>query len=80
MLLAGYGRLVTYISAVKILKSATETTAKALDAVIGLLALYEDVQEELYREIREVASNDGVYIGQSYVVLCGLGDLNSVGF
>ncbi|KAJ7221875.1 cytochrome P450 [Mycena rebaudengoi] len=36
-----------------------ETTAKALDAAMGFLALYEDIQEEVYQEIREVASKDG---------------------
>ncbi|KAJ6473258.1 cytochrome P450 [Mycena sanguinolenta] len=36
-----------------------DTTAKALDAAIGFLALYEDIQEEVYQEILEVISRDG---------------------
>jgi hypothetical protein len=53
-----------------------ETTAKALDAAMGFLALYEDIQEEVYQEIREVASKDGklvkkkmfdtIYISQGF--------------
>ncbi|KAJ7150251.1 cytochrome P450 [Mycena filopes] len=34
-----------------------ETTAKALDATMGFLALYEDIQEEVYEEIRGVAKD-----------------------
>ncbi|KAJ7800968.1 hypothetical protein B0H14DRAFT_2615732 [Mycena olivaceomarginata] len=34
-------------------------TARALDAAIGFLALYEDIQEEVYNELRVVMSNDG---------------------
>ncbi|KAJ6507149.1 cytochrome P450 [Mycena vitilis] len=40
-----------------ILFAGHETTARALDATMGFLALYEDIQEEVYREIREVAKN-----------------------
>ncbi|KAJ7773986.1 cytochrome P450 [Mycena metata] len=36
-----------------------ETTAKTLDAVIGFLAWYEDVQEEVYQEIKKVMSEEG---------------------
>ncbi|KAJ7145784.1 cytochrome P450 [Mycena epipterygia] len=36
-----------------------DTTAKALDAAIGFLALYEDIQEEVYQEVCEVMSADG---------------------
>ncbi|KAJ7152013.1 cytochrome P450 [Mycena filopes] len=36
-----------------------ETTAKALDAAIGFLALYEDIQEEVYQEIKAVMPEDG---------------------
>ncbi|KAJ7121497.1 cytochrome P450 [Mycena epipterygia] len=36
-----------------------ETTAKALDAAIGFLALYEDIHEEVYQEILAVTSADG---------------------
>ncbi|KAJ7152014.1 cytochrome P450 [Mycena filopes] len=36
-----------------------ETTARALDAAIGFLALYEDIQEEVYEEIRQVMAADG---------------------
>ncbi|KAJ7138466.1 cytochrome P450 [Mycena crocata] len=36
-----------------------ETTAKTLDAAIGFLALYEDIQEEVYQEIRAVKLTDG---------------------
>jgi len=32
-----------------------ETTARTLDATIGFLALYEDIQEEVYRQVKEVA-------------------------
>jgi major membrane immunogen (membrane-anchored lipoprotein) len=38
--------------------SATETTAKTLDATIGFLALYEDIQEELHKEIMSVTAAD----------------------
>jgi hypothetical protein len=37
----------------------TETTAKTLDAAIGFLALYEDIQEDIYKEILALISNDG---------------------
>ncbi|KAJ7898135.1 cytochrome P450 [Mycena leptocephala] len=36
-----------------------ETTAKTLDAAIGFLALYEDIQEDIYKEILALISNDG---------------------
>ncbi|KAJ7288730.1 cytochrome P450 [Mycena rebaudengoi] len=36
-----------------------ETTARALDATMGFLALYEDIQEEVYQEIKSVAAADG---------------------
>ncbi|KAJ7249522.1 cytochrome P450 [Mycena haematopus] len=36
-----------------------ETTAKALDATIGFLALYEDIQEEVYQEILAEISRHG---------------------
>ncbi|KAJ7210978.1 cytochrome P450 [Mycena rebaudengoi] len=36
-----------------------ETTAKTLDATIGFLALYEEIQEEVYQAIQKVVSNDG---------------------
>ncbi|KAJ7131733.1 cytochrome P450 [Mycena crocata] len=36
-----------------------DTTARALDAAIGFLALYEDIQEEVYEEIKQVMAADG---------------------
>ncbi|KAJ7472656.1 cytochrome P450, partial [Mycena latifolia] len=45
-----------------------ETTAKALDAAIGFLALYEDIQEEVYQEIR-AATADGQLQFQDYARL-----------
>ncbi|KAF8135871.1 cytochrome P450, partial [Mycena galopus ATCC 62051] len=39
--------------------SGHETTARTLDATIGFLALYEEIQEEVYNEIRDVVSHDG---------------------
>ncbi|KAJ6514759.1 cytochrome P450 [Mycena vulgaris] len=39
-----------------VLFAGHETTAKALDAAIGFLALYEEIQEEVYQEVRTVAS------------------------
>ncbi|KAJ7131741.1 cytochrome P450 [Mycena crocata] len=36
-----------------------DTTAKALDAAIGFLALHEDIQEEVYQEIKQVMTADG---------------------
>lgn len=35
-----------------------ETTANTLAATIGMLALYEDVQEEVWEEIQSVAAED----------------------
>ncbi|KAJ7917203.1 cytochrome P450 [Mycena leptocephala] len=43
-----------------------ETTAKTLDAAIGFLALYEDIQEEVYQEIRAVMSLDGKLLFKHY--------------
>ncbi|KAJ7680799.1 cytochrome P450 [Mycena polygramma] len=40
-----------------ILFAGHETTARALDATMGFLALYEDIQGEVYQEIREVAKD-----------------------
>ncbi|KAJ7041360.1 cytochrome P450 [Mycena alexandri] len=42
-----------------LLMAGHESTARTLDAVIGFLALYEDIQEEVYNEIRSVVSEDG---------------------
>ncbi|KAJ7031686.1 cytochrome P450 [Mycena alexandri] len=43
-----------------------ETTARALDAAIGFLALYEDIQEEVFQEIRSVMSLDGKLAFEHY--------------
>ncbi|KAJ6609116.1 hypothetical protein B0H10DRAFT_1954858 [Mycena sp. CBHHK59/15] len=40
------------------LNLATETTARALNTAIGFLALYEDIHEEVYNEIRDVLSDN----------------------
>ncbi|KAK7045018.1 cytochrome P450 [Favolaschia claudopus] len=37
-----------------LMNAGHETTAKTLQAAIGFLALYEDIQEEAYQEIQEV--------------------------
>jgi hypothetical protein len=37
----------------------TDTTARTLDAAVGLLALYEDIQEEVHDEIQAVISTSG---------------------
>ncbi|KAJ7085560.1 cytochrome P450 [Mycena epipterygia] len=42
-----------------LLMAGHESTARTLDAVIGFLALYEDIQEEVYNEIRSGISEDG---------------------
>ncbi|KAJ7915447.1 cytochrome P450 [Mycena leptocephala] len=42
-----------------LLLAGHETTAKTLDATIGFLALYEDIQEELHKEIMFVTGADG---------------------
>ncbi|KAJ7833143.1 cytochrome P450 [Mycena olivaceomarginata] len=36
-----------------------ETTTRTLDAAIGFLALYEDIQEEVYHEIRDIVLDHG---------------------
>ncbi|KAF7359878.1 Cytochrome P450 [Mycena venus] len=41
-----------------ILLAGHETTAKTLDATIGFLALHEDIQEELHKEIMSVVAGD----------------------
>ncbi|KAJ7147264.1 cytochrome P450 [Mycena filopes] len=43
-----------------------DTTAKTLDATIGFLALYEDIQEEIYQEVRDVMSSDGKLTYNNY--------------
>ncbi|KAJ7772411.1 cytochrome P450 [Mycena metata] len=42
-----------------LLMAGHESAARTLDAVIGFLALYEDIQEEVYNEIRSAISEDG---------------------
>jgi len=58
-------RIIKYTTTVKklahlpVLRSLfSETTAHTLDATIGFLALYEDIQEEVYMQIKEVAPNN----------------------
>ncbi|KAJ7578342.1 cytochrome P450 [Mycena floridula] len=36
-----------------------ETTAKTMNVAIGFLALYEDVQEDIYQQVKNVVSEDG---------------------
>ncbi|KAI0739307.1 cytochrome P450 [Irpex lacteus] len=43
-----------------------ETTANTLAATIGMLALYEDVQEEVWEEIQSVAAEDHELSFESY--------------
>lgn len=40
------------------MKQHLDTTAHTLDATIGFLALYQDIQNELYDEIKAVALDD----------------------
>ncbi|KAF8171164.1 cytochrome P450 [Mycena galopus ATCC 62051] len=42
-----------------VLLAGHETTAKSLDATIGFLALYEDIQDEVYNEIRAIVPDEG---------------------
>ncbi|KAJ7489683.1 cytochrome P450 [Mycena galericulata] len=46
-----------------------ETTAKALDVALGFLALYQDIQEEVYEEIVGLTSIDGALDFKDYTRL-----------
>ncbi|KAJ7030519.1 cytochrome P450 [Mycena alexandri] len=48
-----------------LLMAGHESTARTLDAVIGFLVLYEDIQEEVYNEIRSAISEDGKLVRAS---------------
>jgi len=48
-----------------LLVAGHESTARALDATNGFLALYEDIQEEVYNEIQDVVADNGKLISAS---------------
>ncbi len=48
--------------------SFAETTARTLDAALGFLALYQDVQKEVFDEIQAVYAEDNSLVSLSYSV------------
>lgn len=50
----------------------TDTTAHTLQAAIGLLGLYQEVQEEVYQQIMEVAPNDTSELVRTVTLTCAV--------
>ncbi|KAF8145335.1 cytochrome P450, partial [Mycena galopus ATCC 62051] len=62
MLRANEGQGALSMTDDEIVGDVLETTARTLDATIGFLALHEEIQEEVYNEIRDVVETcAGVY-------------------
>lgn len=60
MLFAGHGKLTDIYDTglVHLIAPLADTTSNTLDSAIGFLALYQDVQEEIYEEIKDAVTGD----------------------
>lgn len=60
MLFAGHGKLtdIHETCLVHLIGPLADTTSNTLDSALGFLALYQDVQQEIYEEIKDVVTGD----------------------